>query len=137
MNPPRLAVGVIVIDDDELLLVRRGREPSMGLWSVPGGHVEAGETLSEAVVRELREETGLDGVCGEFVGWVESVPVDADDPHFVILDFRAHLFERADPIAGDDAIDARWVHVALVGELPLVPGLARFLHDHGIIDTIA
>lgn len=136
MSGPRLAVGVIVVDDEDLLLVRRGRDPHRGLWSVPGGHVEAGETVSEAVTRELREETGLEGVCGEFVGWVEMVPADPGDTHLVILDFRAHLFERSELVPGDDAVEARWVHPVLVAELPLVPGLARFLGDHGIIDTI-
>lgn len=134
---PRLAVGVIVEDDGDLLLVQRGRDPHRGRWSVPGGRVRAGETLSEAVTRELREETGLEAVCGELIGWVERLPEAAGAPHFVILDFRAHLFERGEPVAGDDASDARWTPLPLVAELPLVPGLAGFLHDHGIIETIA
>lgn len=137
MSRPLVSVGAIVVDDDDLLLVRRGHEPHAGLWSLPGGRVEHGETLSEAVTRELREETGLDGVCGSLVGWVEILPNETHEGHHVVLDFEAHLFGRGEPVAGDDAIEARWVPLALVGEQPLVPGLAGFLHDHGIIDTFA
>ena len=127
-------MGAVAVDDDRLLLVRRGRGPAAGEWSVPGGRVEAGETLAEAVVRELLEETAVEGVCGPLVGWVESI---GDDHHFVILDFAVDVLEPTDPVAGDDAVEAEWVPVADVCERRLVEGLAEFLHDHGIIDTIA
>jgi len=129
---PTVAVGAVVVDHDRLLLVRRGRGPAAGWWSVPGGRVEAGETLAEAVTRELREETGLDGVCGPMLGWVERI--DADD-HFVILDFEVTLVGDDQPVAGDDAAEARWVELHEVAEMALVDGLAEFLHDHGIIAT--
>lgn len=132
MSRPEVAVGAILIEDDDLLLVRRARPPAAGLWSLPGGRVERGETMVEAVVREVAEETGLECVCGEMVGWSEVID---DDHHFVILDFRAHLLERADPVAGDDAADARWVRLGDVAEMRLVPGLAEFLHDHQVIET--
>ena len=106
---------------------RRGR------WAVPGGRLEPDELLQEAVVRELAEETGLEGVCGELIGWVELVE---EDRHDVILDFRVDLLEAADPIAGSDATEARWVPLTGVAALSLAPGLAEFLHDHGIIATI-
>lgn len=130
---PVVAVGAIVVDHDRLLLVRRGRGPAQGYWSVPGGRVELGETLAEAVTRELREETGLDGVCGPLLGWAERI--DADE-HHVILDFEVTLLLGDDePVAGDDAVEAAWVDLHAVGEQHLVPGLAEFLHDHGIIAT--
>ena len=73
------------------------------MWSVPGGRVEAGETLAEAVVRELAEETGLEAVCDELVGWVERI---GDGYHYVILDFRVTVLDQAEPVAGDDAAEA-------------------------------
>jgi 8-oxo-dGTP diphosphatase len=131
---PELAVGAIVTDDDHLLLIRRGRGPAEGRWSLPGGRVEHGELLAEAAVRELREETGLEGVCGELVGFVERF---LEGHHHVIADFRVTLLDReTDPMAGDDAAEVAWVPLHDVATWPLVDGLAEFLHDHGLIDTI-
>ncbi len=128
-----MAVGAIVVDAEDLLLVRRTRPPAAGTWAVPGGRVEAGETLAEAVVRELDEETGLEGACGALVGWSEILE---EGRHTVILDFRVHLMDRSPLRAGDDAAEARWVPLGDVAEMRLAPGLAEFLHDHGVIATI-
>jgi len=133
---PELTVGAVVVDDDRLLLVRRANGPGAGTWSVPGGRVEAGETLAEAVTRELREETGLDGVCGSFIGWVELVPEGDDDRHVVVLDFEVTLMASEEPTAGGDATAARWIPLSDVADQVLAPGLAEFLHDHAIIATI-
>ena len=100
---------------------------------MPGGRVERGETVVEAVVRELAEETGLEGACGELVGWSE---VLEGEHHTVVLDFAVHLLERAEPRAGDDAAEARWVPLGDVAEMDLAPGLAELLGDHGVIPTI-
>lgn len=129
----QLSVGAVVVDDDRLLLVRRGHGPGAGQWAVPGGRLEPDELLQEAVVRELAEETSLEGVCGALIGWVELV---TDDRHDVILDFGVDLLEFAEPVASTDAIDARWFPLSDVAELHLAPGLAEFLHDHNIITTI-
>lgn len=130
---PELSVGAIAVHDGDLLLVRRGHGPAAGSWSVPGGRVEAGELLAEAVVREVREETGLECICGELVGWAELLE---EGWHFVILDFEAIVLDRSEPSAGDDAAEAAWVPLSDVCDLALVDGLAEFLHDHGIIGTI-
>jgi ADP-ribose pyrophosphatase YjhB (NUDIX family) len=129
---PVVAVGAVVVDHDRLLLIRRGRAPALGLWSVPGGRVEHGETLIEAVVRELREETGLEGVCGPLIDWGEHFEGDF---HSIVFDFEVTLVGDDDPVCGDDAVDARWVELPDVAELPLVDGLAELLHDAGIIPT--
>jgi mutator protein MutT len=133
VNRPEVCVGAVVVVADRLLLIRRGHGPGAGEWSIPGGRVEGGETLAEAVVRELAEEAGVEGVCGELVGWVERI---GSDHHFVILDFACTLLDDREPVAGDDAVEARWVPLADVAEQRLVEGLAEFLHDKGVISTI-
>ncbi len=131
---PMVAVAAIVVVDDRLLLIRRGRGVSVGLWSLPGGTVEPGELLAEAVVRELQEETGLEGVCGPLVGVVERF---VEGHHYVILDHRVTLLDPdAATTAGDDAADVAWVPLREAAEWPLVDGLAEFLHDNGILATI-
>jgi 8-oxo-dGTP diphosphatase len=134
VNPrPELCVGAVVVHDGSLLLVRRGHGPAAGEWAVPGGRVEWGETMAEALVREVREETGLECVCGEMLGWIELVD---EDQHVVILDYVATVLEHGEPVAGDDAAEVLWVPVQDVAELVLAPGLAEFLHDNGVIDAI-
>jgi 8-oxo-dGTP diphosphatase len=124
-------VGAVAVDDDRLLLVRRGHGPAAGEWSVPGGRVEPGETLIEAVVRELWEETGLEGVCDRFVGWVERID---DENHFVILDFAVTVLDPAAvPVAGDDAAEAAWVPLTELGDYRVVDGLVEFLRDHAMV----
>ena len=130
---PEIAVGAIVLDDDRLLMIRRGHGPAAGRWSIPSGRIERGETAAEAVVREVMEETSLAVVCGPLIDWVELI---SDTAHFVVLDFEATLMDDGDPVAGDDAAEACWVATDQVCELRLVDGLAEFLHEHGIIRTL-
>src|SRR5262245_21318050 len=107
-GPPIAGVGAVAVVGDTLLLVRRGRGPAQGEWSVSGGRVEAGEPLHLAVVREMFEETGLEVVVDRFLGWAERLPSgshgDGDEGHFVILDFLVTPLDPAQPlVAGDDA----------------------------------
>lgn len=132
---PEVCVGGVALHDGDLLMIRRGHGPAAGEWSVPGGRVEHGELLAEAVIREIREETGLEAVCGELIGWVERLG-DDDGQHYVILDFEVTVLDESPPVAADDAAEARWVPLADVIDLNLVEGLAEFLHEHGIIDVI-
>ena len=127
----RVAVGGVAVWDDALLLVRRGRGPAQGEWSVPGGKVEVGEPLAVSVVREVFEETGLEVVVEAFLGWVERIDPDG---HFVILDFAVTPLDPTQPIvAGDDAAEARWVPLGDVSELRLVDGLYDFLRDQKVL----
>lgn len=128
---PEIAVGAVVIHQERLLLIERGRGPAKGQWSVPGGRVEWGETLAQAVEREVREETGLTVTCGPCIGWVERI---GDSYHYLILDFQATATDPADPLrAGDDASAAAWVPLADLGRVELVAGLHQFLAEHDII----
>lgn len=129
-----VAVGAVATDADRILLVRRGHGPGAGLWSVPGGRVEPGETLHEAVVREVLEETGLEAVVDRFLGYVERFGDEPAPYHFVILDFAVTVLDPdQDPRAGDDAAEAAWIPFADLGDLRLVTGLQDFLTEHGVL----
>jgi 8-oxo-dGTP diphosphatase len=96
--------------------------------------VNPGETMAEAVVREVAEETGLEAVCGELVGWVERITTDH---HFVIFDFDVVVLDPTSPKAGDDAAEVAWIPLEDVASYNLVEGLAEFLHTNGVIPTLA
>jgi 8-oxo-dGTP diphosphatase len=120
MTTPTVAVGAFVFDaEGRVLLVERGSPPGEGLWSVPGGKLEPGETLVQAVAREVREETGLVVEVGTLACVVERM---GDDYHYVILDYLAR------PIGGrlaasTDARAARFVSDPELPKLPLTEGL--------------
>jgi 8-oxo-dGTP diphosphatase len=116
---PSVAVGAIVVHDDKVLVVQRGKPPGVGLWTVPGGRLEPNETLAQAVAREVREETGLIVEVGPFACVVERI---GDDYHFVILDYVARVIGGA-LVAGDDATQARFVDDAELRALPTTEGL--------------
>ena len=136
MNSRRIeCVGAVVTDaEGRLLLVLRGREPGAGLWSIPGGKVEPGESYVEAVRREVPEETALEVDVGEPVGTVER-PAPGGDV-FVIHDYLAApaAGSAADAVrAGDDAADAGWFTPAELRALPTVPGLVEALEHWGVL----
>jgi 8-oxo-dGTP diphosphatase len=120
---PVVGVGAFIFDGPRVLVIQRGRPPGDGLWSVPGGRLEAGETLAQAVAREVREETGLAVEVGPFVCVIERF---GDDFHFVILDYLARIVGGA-LAAGTDARDARWVTDAELAALPTTEGLLDVL----------
>jgi 8-oxo-dGTP diphosphatase len=130
---PEISVGGIAVDRDRLLMIQRGRGVAKGQWSIPGGRVEFGEALEAAVVREVFEETGIEVVCDKFLGWVERI---GEGFHYVIMDFAVEVFSPGRPVAGDDAAQAKWVHLADVTELDVVEGLVPFLAEHGYLDLI-
>lgn len=113
-------VGSLAYDaDGRLLLVRRGNEPGRGRWSVPGGRVEAGEDDAAALVREMREETGLMVRPGRLVGRVSR-------GRYAVADYACTVV-GGELQAGDDALDARWCTAADLTGLPLVDELVETL----------
>ncbi|MFC4122400.1 NUDIX hydrolase [Nonomuraea zeae] len=125
-------VGAVVFDAaDRLLLIKRGRPPGVGLWSIPGGRVETGETDETAVRREVFEETGLRvHEVGRLAG-----AVDRPGPGgvtYVIRDYLASV-SPGTPVAGDDAADVRWCDRAELARLPITEGLLETLTDWGVL----
>jgi ADP-ribose pyrophosphatase YjhB (NUDIX family) len=107
---PLIGVGAVIIEAGRVLLIRRGTEPLLGEWSLPGGVLECGETLQEAVVREAREETGVVVEPGEMLGVYERVIRDEEGRvryHYVLIDFLCHQ-AGGDARAGSDAADVCW-----------------------------
>lgn len=133
---PLVAVGAIVLDEGDILLVKRRTEPAAGTWSLPGGKLERGESIAEAVVREVREETACTIAPRGIAGIVERIVRDDQggvSHHYVIVDLWAEIVDRIDPLPGDDAADAKWVAVEDLSRLGLTPGLFEFLRDRGAL----
>lgn len=128
-------VGAVVTDaSGRMLLVRRGREPAVGMWSIPGGKVEPDESLHEAARREVFEETALDVTVGTYVGTVE-LPAPTGGV-FVIHDFVASPSRGVDAgavTAGDDADEVGWFTPAEVRALDAVPGLVEALEGWDLL----
>ena len=106
---PRLAVSAGIFRDGKILLVRRAREPARGVYTFPGGRVEFGESLTEALTREIREETGLKIEIVGLIGYREALPPrTGGHGHFVILPFAAR-WVAGDVVLNDELDDARWL----------------------------
>jgi 8-oxo-dGTP diphosphatase len=118
-------VGAVIKDSEgRLLLIKRGHEPGAGLWSLPGGRIEPGETDQQAVAREVLEETGLHVECGRLLGRAE-LPGPGDSV-IVVNDYLA-VVTGGQLAAADDAAAARWVTAADLPTLPLTEGLTTYL----------
>lgn len=128
-------VGAIVVHEGRLLVVRRGRAPGRGLWSVPGGRVERGESLAAAVEREVAEETGLQVRAGEPVGRVErAAPVNGI---YVIDDLRCAVTGPLDALRpGDDADEVRWATRGELERLACVDLLLETLAGWSVLDEL-
>lgn len=129
---PTPGVGAVIMEDGRLLLIRRGRGAYLGYWAVPGGRQRHGETMREAVAREVLEETGLTVDVGDVV-WAGDIMDEAQPPayHYTVVDFAAtptggHLE------AGDDAAEVRWVPMAEVRAMRLTPTMNDLLDQIGL-----
>lgn len=136
-DKPRLAVGGLVIRENKVLLVRRGKSPAFGEWAIPGGSVELGETLQEAVERELREETGLTVKAGEVCHVFDAVKRDDTGRirfHYVIIDLMAdHV--SGEPAPASDATEAAWLPFAELENRPVNASTLQLLRKLGFIKS--
>ena len=124
-------VGAIVTDGQgRLLMIKRGHDPGAGLWSIPGGRIEPGETDAEALVREMIEETGLTVEVGRLIGRVQRPGLNG-----AVIDIRdyAATVTGGTLRAGDDAADARWVAPGELESLDITEGLIDALTDWGVL----
>jgi ADP-ribose pyrophosphatase YjhB (NUDIX family) len=128
-NRPFLAISAAIIRDGKVLVVRRARKPALDLYTLPGGVVETGEALSEAVAREVREETALEIAVGTLAGHREVIMRDGEgraERHFVILCFAARWIS-GEPVLNEELDDARWIDPAKLAEMRTTEGLAEIV----------
>lgn len=130
---PVLGVSVLVRDGGRVLLVKRARPPVMGYWSLPGGHVESGETLKQAAAREVREETGIavDELRQIDVAEVIGGDERGSTPHHFVLVVFAGRAVPGTPVAGDDAGEARWVEQSEFDGLKMTDDTRRLVMRTG------
>ena len=126
---PYLAVSAAIFRDGRVLIVRRARPPADGLYTLPGGGVELGETLEQAVIREVREETALDIAPVDLVGFRQAIARDDSgrvQRHFVILPFAAR-FIRGEILLNEELAEAHWLAPADIASLKTTEGLAQIV----------
>jgi 8-oxo-dGTP diphosphatase len=131
---PYLAVSAAIFRDGRVLIVRRARPPAHGLYTLPGGGVELGETLEQAVVREVREETALEVEPVDLVGFRQAIAHDAAgrvERHFVILPFAARWI-AGDISLNEELSDAHWLVPAELSGLKTTEGLAQVVTAAGV-----
>ena len=130
-NSPQIAVGAVVFRENRVLLVKRNQPPEKGLWAIPGGRLELGETLKEAAEREVREETGVIIQAGNPVYTFDLIERDDQGRirfHYVIVDLLADYI-TGDPHPTSDACEARWIGPRELDELPVTKSTRAFLKE--------
>ena len=130
---PQIAVSAAIFRDGKVLLTRRARSPAKGFYSLPGGRVEFGESLHQALAREIDEETGLDIDIVGLAGWREVLPAAAGAGHYLIMSFAARWVAR-EPALNDELDDYRWIApeaLSSLGELRLTGGLEEVIQSAG------
>lgn len=133
---PLIGVGAVVQMDNKILLVRRANEPGKGLWSIPGGLLEVGETLKEAAKREVEEETGIPVEIGELIDVIENIIRDEDGRvkfHYVLIDFKAKpISEKFEIKPSSEVLEARWFTPEEIRNIPLTRTAKSLLRKIGI-----
>ncbi len=130
---PLVGVGGVVFDPDgRVMLIRRGSEPLKGLWSIPGGLLDVGETMAEGVRREVLEETGILVAVGPLITTFDRILRDGDGAvqyHYVLVDYLCEAPPGSVPRAASDAADARFVNPGDLAEYQTTPSLPRVIEQ--------
>ena len=130
---PLVGVGAVIVEKGGVLLIKRGKAPLLGEWSIPGGMLELGETLREGAEREALEETGLVVRAGDLLGVFDRIVPDETQRtlyHYVLIDFLCEIIS-GNVLAAGDASDARWFTLADLSDLSL-PGETLNVLEMGI-----
>lgn len=133
---PRVGVGAITLHEGRVLLVKRGVEPSRGLWAIPGGTLELGETLKDCAAREILEETGITIKVGDCIYVFDFLERDDSGKikfHFVIVDFAGE-YVAGDPKGADDADEARWFMPEELKDVPVAKNTLQALKSVGFLN---
>ena len=125
---PQLAVSASIFRDGKVLLVRRAKSPARGVYSLPGGRVEFGETLHTAVHREVDEETRLKIEILDLAGWREVLPGAAGGGHYLIMSFAAR-WTFGEPVLNDELDDFTWLAPDALGDLKITAGLEEIIQS--------
>ncbi|SFP41322.1 ADP-ribose pyrophosphatase YjhB, NUDIX family [Bradyrhizobium sp. Ghvi] len=128
---PQIAVSAAIFREGKVLLTRRARSPAKGFYSLPGGRVEFGESLHQALRREVDEETGLEIEIGGLAGWREVLPAAPGAGHYLIMSFAARWVTR-EPSLNDELDDYRWIAPDALGsicDLKLTGGLEEVIQS--------
>jgi len=123
MKSPVNCVGIVCLRGDEVLLIKRGKPPRMGQWSIPGGRVEPGETEPQACLRELFEETSVNAAISDKI---EIIEADFGNGPYILHDYLAH-WQSGEPAAGDDAAHAEFVKIASIRSLGMWSETVRII----------
>ncbi|HBT20896.1 MAG TPA: NUDIX hydrolase [Peptococcaceae bacterium] len=129
---PIVGVGGIILKDQAILLVKRGQPPSKGMWGIPGGCLELGESLKEGVAREVMEECGIRVEVGEIFDVFETVVRDDKGSiqfHYVLIDFFAYPIGNEELHPGSDVMDCRYIPLNELQKYDLTPGVKKLLTD--------
>jgi 8-oxo-dGTP diphosphatase len=129
---PLVGTGALILQEGNLLLIRRGAEPGLGRWSVPGGLVELGESVKDAMMREVREEVGLDVEASRLMDVFDSIMLDRNGRvqfHFVVVDFLARIV-GGNLRPASDILESRWVPLGEVEKYDLTDSFRAFFEKH-------
>jgi len=130
---PHIGVGVMMVRDNHLLLIKRKYNPDAGYWSIPGGHLDLGERVEHAAVREAHEETGLKTKITKLAGIINKIMYDDDgkiEYHYVLINYFVEQIEgdpNQPPNAADDALDAKFVPFNELKNYKLTESLVELL----------